>query len=284
MVKIPIVDAHLHIWDVNKFRYPWLDNQSYLNRTFTIDDYQEASKKMNVEKMVFVQCECEPAQYKDEVKWVTEVAQKDKRIEGIVAWAPLEKGEAVRPELEELSKNRLVKGIRRIIEYEEDMEFCLKPDFVRGVQMLKDYDMTFDICISYRHNKNTIKFIEKVGPEVKMILDHIGKPNIKDQILDPWREEIKVMSKFSNVFCKVSSLPSEADWDNWTRDDIRPFGEHVFECFGFDKTVYASDWPPCERAADFYTCANLVDELIEGATEEQRRKVFHDNAIRFYNL
>lgn len=285
MINIPIVDTHLHIWNLEKFRYPWLDDQTYLKRTFLMKDYREASKNMNVEKIVFIQCECEPSQYLDEVKWVTEIAETDdKRIEGIVAWAPLEKGEGVRAELEELKKNKRVKGIRRIIQYEEDLEFCLKPDFIYGVKMLKEYDMTFDICISQIQNRNVIKFIEKVGDGIKMILDHIGKPDIKEHKLDPWREEIKIMSEFPNIYCKVSSLASEADWEKWKLDDIKPFVEHIFECFGFNRTVYGSDWPPCERAADFCQCTGIVEEFIKGCSNIELCKLFHDNAVKFYKI
>jgi L-fuconolactonase len=287
MNKMPIVDTHLHIWDVNRFHYPWLENESYLKRTFTINEYQEATRNANVEKIVFVQCECEPSQHLKEVKWVSEVAvTNEKRIAGIVAWAPLEKGAAVEEELAEYSKNKLVKGIRRIIQYEEDLEFCLRPDFITGVKLLKKYGMTFDICISDKHNKNVIRFIDKVGEDVPMILDHIGKPDIKEHRLDPWREEIKQMSRFPNVYCKVSSLASEADWERWTLEDIRPFGEHIFECFGFERTAFGSDWPPAQRAkgVDYYKCIELVEQCIKGCSEQDKARLFHDNAIKFYRL
>ena len=287
MIDFPIVDTHLHIWDLSRFHYPWLDGESYLKRTFSIQDYQKATEKAKVERMVFVQCECDPARHRDEVDWITEVAKKeDGRIAGIVAWAPLEKGRAVEGELEELSKNNLVKGVRRIIQYEEDLEFCLRPDFIEGVRLLGKYDLTFDICISEKHNRNVLKMIEKVGDGVRMIVDHLGKPDIKERKLDPWRAEIKSMSEFPNVHCKVSSLASEADWENWTLEDILPFGEHAFDCFGFDRTLFGSDWPPAGRAkgADFYKCVDLVEQCMKGATVDDKRKVFHDNAIRFYNL
>ena len=222
MIDISIVDAHLHVCDLKLFRYPWLDEIPKINRTLGLKDYKNACGPIDVEKMVFIQYECEPYQYKGETEWITNLAQKvDNRIQGIVSWAPIENGEAVRPEIEELSKNRLVKGIRRIIQFEEDLDFCLKDEFIKGVRLLKDYNMTFDICISPRNNLNTIKLVEKC-PGVKFILDHIGKPNIKNNELDPWRKEIRELSRMRNVFCKVSSLATEADHQNWSIDDLRP--------------------------------------------------------------
>ena len=284
MIEIPIVDTHLHIWDITNLNYPWLDDVLKLNKTFLIDDYREATEKLNIEKMVFIQCEAEFSQYKQEVEWVTHIAQnEEKRIKGIVSWAPLEKGEAAREDLDYLKQNPLVKGIRRIIQFEPDMEFCLKPDFIKGVKLLAEYGYTFDICIAYMHNKNTLKFIEQI-PEVPMILDHIGKPGIKESMLDPWQDEIKQMASFPNVYCKVSSLATEADHDNWTTDDLRPYVDAVFEAFTFDRAIFAGDWPVSTLAASYETCVNTLEELIKGCSKEEQKKLFHDNAEKFYKI
>ena len=283
MIKFPIIDAHVHVWDIKKLHYPWLDNVPALNRTFLMDDYNKACSGIDLESLVFVQCECDPGQYRQEVEWVTKLAETDKRIKGIVSWAPLEKGEEVRNELEALSKNKLVKGIRRIIQFESDLDFCLQPGFIKGVKMLGEYGFTFDICISYIHNKNTLKFVEQCQ-DIPMILDHIGKPDIKNRQLHPWKEEIKELSQFGNVFCKVSSLATEADHENWTIDDIRPYADHIFECFGFERTIFAGDWPVSTLAADFPVCVNTILELVKGCSEADLKKLFHDNAVKFYKL
>ena len=134
MPNFPIVDTHLHIWDLKRLRYPWLDNVPMLNRDHLIEEYRKICGPVQVAKMVFLQCECEQAQFQDEADWVTEVAAIDQRIRGIVPWAPLEKGDAAHAELAKLASNPLIKGIRRIIQFEADPEFCMKPDFVKGVQ------------------------------------------------------------------------------------------------------------------------------------------------------
>ena len=283
-MKIPIIDTHLHIWDIDNLDYPWLEEVPPLNRTFLIDDYRAATKNFNIEKMVFLQCEAEFSQYRDEVDWVSSIArEQEPRIRGIVAWAPLEKGAACREDLEWLARNPLVKGVRRIIQFEPDMAFCLRPDFVAGVRLLAEYGLTFDICIDHRHYENTIKFIEQV-PDVPMILDHIGKPGIKEGLLDPWRDQVRRMAAFPNVHCKVSSLATEADHENWTVDGLRPYVDHIFECFGFDRTVFGGDWPVSTLAATYDTCVTTLEELVSGASEEELTKLFHDNAERFYNV
>ena len=233
--------------------------------------------------MIFMQCECDPAQYKQEVEWVTGLASQDPRLQGIVSWAPLEKGEGVRPEIEALKANPLVKGIRRIIQFEPDLEFCLQPGFISGVNMLSEYGLTFDICISHIHNQSVIKFLGEC-PGIPMILDHIGKPDIKNHALDPWRAEIREIAKFPNVYCKLSSLATEADHVNWTLDDLRPYVDHLIECFGIDRLIFASDWPVATQAADLRTCVSTMLEILKDFTRDDLQNVFHHNAARFYGV
>jgi len=283
MLDFPIIDTHLHLWDISRLRYPWLNDIPRLNRSFFLDDYREACGGMDVEKMVFVQCECDPSQYTEEVEWVTEQSRKDPRIRGMVSWAPLEKGEGAREEIEALKSNPLVKGIRRIIQFEPDPEFCLKPDFILGVNMLADYGLTFDICISYLHNKSVIRFLEQC-PGVPMILDHIGKPDIRNRRLDPWMDEIRRIAAFPNVTCKFSSLATEADHENWTTDDLRPFVEHIIECFGPDRLIFGSDWPVVMLATDLVRVIPVMLDFLKDFSAEELRKIFHDNAENFYNI
>jgi L-fuconolactonase len=283
MKQIPIVDAHVHLWDTQKIRYPWLKDLPLLNRNFLLNDYYEATKALIIEKMIFMQCECDPSMYMDEVNWVTQLAEVEPKLQGIISFAPLEKGEAVRPELNQLKQNHLVKGIRRIIQFEEDLEFCLHSKFIEGVRLMPEYGFTFDICIDYRHTKNTIKFVEQL-PNVKFMLDHIGKPDIRNNQLDPWREEIRTLASFPNVYCKISSLSTEADHHNWTIEGLKPYVNHIFDIFGFERTVFSGDWPVSLQAASYETCVETVLKLTDGATNEQLNLLFRQNALEFYNI
>jgi L-fuconolactonase len=283
MINFPIVDTHLHLWDPQLLHYPWLANIPLLNKPYLLEDYQKACGPVQVEKMVFLQCECSPAQFMKEAEWVTELARQDLRIQGIVAWAPLEKGEGARADLEKLAANRLIKGIRRIIQFEPDLEFCLRPDFVKGVQMLTDYHFSFDVCIAHVHTANTIRFVRQC-PDVRFILDHIGKPDIKSHLLDPWRAEIRTLSELPNVWCKVSGLVTEADHKSWTKEDLRPYIDRVIECFGFDRVMYGGDWPVAFQAVEYPRWVETLEWAIAGASETELRKLFHDNAAAFYRL
>lgn len=283
MPDFPIVDTHLHIWDLRRLRYPWLAGVPRLNRNHLIEDYRQACGGVPVAKMVFLQCECEPAQFQEEVEWVTEVAKVDPRICGIVAWAPLENGDVAEPALARLAANPLVKGIRRIIQFEPDREFCLRPDFVRGVQLLPRRGLSFDLCINHLQLANTIKLVRQC-PEVRFILDHIGKPDIKGGVLDPWREELRQLAALPNVWCKLSGLVTEADHETWTAAQLRPYIDHVVACFGFDRVMFAGDWPVSTQAADYPRWVATLDDALRGCTAEELRKVYVRNAETFYRV
>ncbi len=282
MIDFPIVDTHVHLWDPDNLRYPWLDGTPLLNRAYLPEDYTRFCGSVDVERIVFLQCDCEFSQFIEEVEWVTSLVRQDPRIQGMVPWAPLEKGEGAREALDVLSRNRLVKGVRRIIQ-SEDVVFCLQPDFVRGVRLLEEYDLCFDICIYHVHLANTIEMVRQC-PNVRFVLDHIGKPDIKHRVTVPWKQEIAHLAGMPNVWCKVSGMVTEADHENWTREDLRPYIDHVVDCFGFDRIMFGGDWPVARLACEYPVWVETLAWALEGCSEDEMRKVFHDNAIAFYRL
>ncbi len=283
MLDFPIVDTHLHVWDPQLLRYSWLDDVPLLNKAYLLEDYDRACGPINVGKMVFLQAEVDFDLFLEEAEWVNSLADQDSRLGGIVPWAPLENGDAVGPVLEKLAAKPRIKGIRRIIQFEPDMEFCLQPSFIEGVQLLPRYDLSFDICIAHFQMANTIKMVAQC-PNVQFILDHIGKPNIKNNLMDPWRAEIKTLSEFPNVWCKISGLVTEADHQHWTREQLKPYIDHVIECFGFDRVMYGDDWPVAYQATEYPRWVETLLWAVEGCAEGELKKLFHDNADAFYRL
>lgn len=284
MPEFPIVDSHLHLWDPDHFRLSWLDSNPLLNQKYDLARYTEATTGTQVEAMVYLQTEVETPYAFLEAAWVVEQAQIDPRIQGIVPWSPLEYGERSRAFLAALvNLSPLVKGIRRIIQFEPDLDFCLQPDFVRGVQILPDYQLSFDICIDYRHLENTIKLVGQC-PDTSFILDHIGKPNIKDRMLDPWRSQLEELAAFPNVYCKVSGLVVEADRQNWQPGDLVPFLFHVLQTFGEDRVVFGGDWPVVLQAAAWSRWVETLDSLTADLSAEAKQKLWNSNAKRFYRL
>lgn len=283
MPEYPIVDAHLHLWDPTRFRMSWLDGNELLDRPYGLAEYRQHTEGLPIEAMVYLQVEVEPAYALLEAEWVVERAREEPRIQAIVAWAPLEDGEPARTFLEALVRiSPLVKGVRRLIQ-SESIDFCIQPGFVRGVQLLADYGLSFDLCIYHPQLANTIRLVEQC-PQVSFILDHIGKPAIKERLLDPWREEITRLAGFPNVLCKVSGMVTEADHQRWTAEDLRPYLDHVRAAFGEDRVVFGGDWPVAYQAAPYRRWVETLAELTADLSPAAKRKLWAENARRFYRL
>ena len=282
MDNFPIVDTHVHLWHPKQLRYPWLKDVPNLNKPFLLQDYSDAHQDLKIESIVFVQCDTHPDDGFKETSWVTSLAIVEPRIKGIVAWAPLEEGEQVAPFVEKLAEESLVKGIRRLIQ-SEDIDFCIQPNFVNGVKTLSKFNLSFDLCIFHPQLSNTISLVEQC-PHVQFILDHIGKPDIKNQLFDPWKQDIKRLASFENVYCKISGLVTEADHNLWTPEDIQPYIDHVIEAFSFDRVIYGSDWPVSTLATDYPRWVQTLTDAVAGCSTDELNKLFHDNAKEFYRL
>lgn len=283
MPDYPIVDSHLHIWDTGRLRYPWLADLPKINPPHGIAELHAAAGPVAVDKAVFVQAEVDPAQAHDEAVWVAEQAAAHGTIAGIVAWAPLEKGDAARADLDRLTQLDLLRGIRRIIQFEADLEFCLEPDFIAGVRALADYGLSFDICIDRRHLANTLRFARQCDT-VPMVLDHIGKPDIAGGEIEPWRSQMKELAAMDHVACKISGVATEADHDAWTREQLRPYIDAAADAFGIGRLMFGGDWPVAKLAIDYPDWVATVDWAFAGASAEEKRRLFRDNAIAFYRL
>jgi L-fuconolactonase len=278
----PIVDTHLHLWDPTLISYPWLDGNALLNRPYLLDAYDKAFAATQVEAMVFVQCEASFDAFRQEADWVARQAAADARIKAMVAWAPLEKGKAVEPDLIGLKAHGILRGTRRIIQFEDDIEFCLRPDFIDGVRLLADHDLSFDICVDYRHMANLLKFVEQV-PDVALILDHIGKPDIRTATIEPWATQMRELAAFPNVICKVSGVATEARPD-WQPADLHPYLDVAFDAFGLGRTMFGGDWPVTLQAVEPARWIALLDTYLAVTDADARRAFWRDNAIGTYRL
>ena len=182
-----------------------------------------------------------------------------------------------------LAENSKVKGVRRLIQSEPDLDFCLRPDFVRGVQSLPRYGLSFDLCVTHLQLANTIALVRQC-PKVRFVLDHIAKPDIKKGLLDPWRAELRELSRLENVWCKMSGLATEADHSGWKPGDLRPFIDHVMDCFGVDRVMFGGDWPVSTLATDYPRWVKTVDDALNGCSADELHRVYVRNAEAFYRI
>lgn len=289
MANFSIVDTHLHLWDLQNLRYPWLDEEPKINKNFLLEDYKEASKNLDIQQMVFMQCDCLPEQSVDEAMWVAGLMQEESRLAGMVARAPLEGGEAIaKAHLDQLhAVNPKIKGIRRLLQGEPSLDFCLQPSFIEGVKVVGNYNLPFDLCLNYRHLPNALEFAKQV-PQVKMVIDHIAKPDIKagtdSEAFQQWKSYMAEFAKLDHVHCKLSSMATEANHENWTIEDLRPYVNHVIEHFGAEKCFFASDMPVSTLASSLEKSVNTLAELISDLSDDEKQAIFSKNGKAFYGI
>ncbi len=279
---LKIVDSHVHFWEPGRLEYAWLREFPSLNRPRLPDHLSARSADWSVEALVFVQADCATEQGLAEVDWVTALAQDDRRIQAVVAFAPLERGEDVHRELADLRRRPLVRGVRRLIQ-SEPLGFSRLPGFVAGVQRLAEFGLSCDLCLRHFQMRDVIELVSQC-PRVDFVLDHIGKPDIKHGRLDPWRTELAELARLPNVMCKLSGLVTEADWQRWTAADLRPFLEHALSVFGPDRVMFGSDWPVASLAATYPRWVETLMAATGSLPIGDREKLFWRNAARFYRL
>lgn len=289
MPDFPIIDTHLHIWDMDRLTYSAFEGHPLFGKTYQIEDYRRDCGELDVEAMVFVECFADftatGGQYIEEIEYVEDSAKRDPRIRGIVPMAPLEWGGAVEPMLDQMATNHPgVKGIRRIMEFDDDPRgLTLSSGFIDGVNLLHKYGWHFEINVNFTQMDIIREFVRHI-PDVPMILDHCGKPGIRQGAIEQYRDDMRELAQHPNMWVKLSDLPPYADPDNWTDDDLRPYIDATIEHFGFDRTIYAGDWPICLQATSLSRWVDTLDRAFAGASEIELRKFYRDNANDFYRL
>jgi L-fuconolactonase len=277
-----IIDTHQHLWDLDLFRYSWLDSIPQLNRSFQMSNYLAATAGLGIVKSVHLEADVDEPYMLDETRQLLALADRpDNPLEGVVACGRPE-SEDFREYLDKIAGHPKLKGIRRVLHTQPD-GVGKGSNFIKNVAALRDYDLSFDLCVLARQLPIAIDVVSKC-PSTAFILDHCGVPRVKEQDLDPWRAHISEIAKAPNVTCKVSGVIAYADPKNWTTTDLQPFVEHVIASFGWDRVLFGSDWPVCTLSASFAQWLDTLKSITKPAGELNQKKLFHDNAIRVYRL
>jgi L-fuconolactonase len=282
MPAFPIVDAHVHLYDPGVIRYGWMRGRPLLDRPQGPAELDRAREAVEVDGIVWIEVGADPGEHLAEAGWIAELAAQEPRVQGIVAHAPLERGAAVEADLERLLELRPVKGIRRLLQGEPDPAFCLRPAFLEGVRRLARHDLSFDICVYHHQLPGALELVRRC-PEVRFVLDHGGKPAIRDHLIDPWRAHITALADLPNVGCKISGLITEAG-PRWTKAQLRPYLEHLLERFGFERAMFGSDWPVAEETHRYADWVEIVEGACAGASPDDITRLFRANALAFYRL
>jgi L-fuconolactonase len=211
-----------------------------------------------------------------------ELAQQNSFIKAVVGWVGL-RASNINERLSHYAQNEKFVGVRHVVQDEPDPNFMLGEDFQKGLSLLKDYGLTYDILIFPSQLDTAIETVRR-HPKQKFVVDHIAKPDIKRCRVDGWKEKIQQLSSFDNVMCKVSGMVTEADWDNWQKEDFTPFIDVIIEAFGTERVMYGSDWPVCLLGGEYAEVKAIVDQYFSTYKEEDKNKIFGLNAAEFYGI
>ncbi len=273
------IDAHHHLWQYNENQYGWIpDEMSVLKSDYLPPELKKALDKAGVDGTVVVQAR----QIAEETSWLLEQADAYPFIRGVVGWVDLQ-SEKVDDQLDYYSRDPRLVGVRHVLHDEADDEFMMRPAFMRGIGKLQDYNLTYDLLLFPRHLSIAERLVRRF-PDQRFVLDHIGKPNIKDREVEPWSGDLARLASHPNVWCKISGMVTEADWKNWKRDDFRFYLDRVVELFGTGRIMTGSDWPVCRAAAEYEEVMAIVEDYFRAFSENEKEKIFGTNCMEFYGI
>jgi len=272
------IDAHQHFWIYNPREYGWIDEtMASIRCDFLPADLKPQFERNDFQGSILIQVR----QTLEETRWLLDLAEDNPFILGVVGWVDL-RSPRLRVDLESFAGRTKLVGIRHIVQSEPD-DFLLQPDFLRGISMLHDFELAYDILIYTKHLRTAAEFVSRF-PKQRFVLDHLAKPPIRSGSLDAWARDLRELALFPNVYAKLSGLVTEADWQSWRPADIRPYLDVAFECFGPNKLMFGSDWPVCTVAAPYERVVSLVEDYLVPFTKEEREAVLGGNAAKFWRL
>jgi len=273
------IDSHQHFWVYDPREYEWIDDSmAALRRDFLPHDLKPELDLAGFQGSVAVQAR----QTTEETRWLLQLAASSPFILGVVGWVDLPSPD-VRSQLREFSQNPKLVGVRHVVQGEPDERFMLRPEFLRGIAALEEFDLAYDILIYSKHLPVAAEFVRQF-PRQRFVLDHLAKPPIKSGSLQPWERGIRELADFPNVLCKLSGLVTEADWQQWKPEHIAPYLDVAFECFGAERLMIGSDWPVCTAAASYARAMGVVEDHIGRQSIQAKDSILGGNAQRFWKL
>ena len=273
------IDSHQHFWHYAPATHGWItDEMEVLKRNYLPADLKKELDANEVAGCVSVQA----AQTEQETQFLLDQAKEHAFIRGVVGWVDLQ-DEAVAARLAHWAEHPQFVGVRHIVQDETDAHFLARPAFRRGVGLLSQFDLTYDLLIREDQLPDALVFADQLL-NVKLVVDHLAKPRIAAHELSPWKENIQALAERPNVHCKLSGLVTEADWKNWQPSDITPYLDVVLEAFGPDRVMVGSDWPVCLLAASYRRVNELMSQYLASLSASEQERVFGQNATSFYQL
>lgn len=274
------IDSHQHFWKLSRGDYYWMTpSVPMLYRDYMPEDLKPILDKHGIDRTVLVQAAPTVA----ETDFLLDLARKQSFVAGVVGWVDMDSGDF--PGLfERFCQDPKFIGIRPMLQDLPEDDWILRPRVIESLRLVAERDFPFDFLTYPRHLPYVLKVLEKV-PQVRGVVDHISKPEIKAQKMEPWKSLMAEVAKNRNVYCKLSGMITEADHQNWTPDHLRPYVESVIGHFGLDRVMFGSDWPVCLLAGTYDRVIGALRTILEPYLDRgAEAAVFGGNAAKFYKI
>jgi predicted TIM-barrel fold metal-dependent hydrolase len=281
---IRIVDTHQHLWDLKKFRLPWVTKDSPLNRSYVPEDYAKAVEGLNVVKAVYMEVDVDVAQQQAEADYLIELCKSGATptVAAVVSGRP--NIDKFKHYVTPFRDSKYIKGIRQVLHGESTPAgYCTTNAFIAGIRLLGELGLSFDLCMRSSELPDATKLIDAC-PDTRFILDHCGNESVQKKDHSQWQKDIAELAKRKNVVGKISGIVASAKPGAWSADDLAPVINHTLSVFGPDRVMFGGDWPVCTLAATYKQWVDALKEIVKERPQAEQEKLFHDNAVRFYGL
>ena len=273
------IDSHQHFWNYHLVKDAWIsDDMKVIQQDFMPADLLPLLQKNNIDGCIAVQAD----QSEVETHFLLELAEDNDFIKGVVGWVDF-RSKNIDERLQYFSQFEKLKGFRHIVQGESEDDFILREDFCKGISHLEKYNFTYDLLILPKHLKYSAEFVKRF-PKQNFVIDHLAKPNFKENDFSEWEKGITELALHKNVYCKVSGMVTEADWKNWKAADFNYCLDVLVANFGIDRLMFGSDWPVSLLAASYEQSSAIVKNYFSKFSKENQDKIWGGNASKFYNL
>jgi L-fuconolactonase len=277
------IDSHHHIWDLSVRDQEWIVGGAMqpLRRNFSISDLEEVSSTSRMDKTILVQTVTDYTETPELLK----IAQSEQLVGAVVGWLKIDAQDAIEHlhRYLDLPGAEYLKGIRDIAQDHPDPNYLAKPETISNVRKLGELGITYDLLTKVPELPAAIKLVSAC-PDVQFVMDHISKPRIAKQEIEPWKTLMSELASFPNVLCKVSGLVTEANWKEWQVKDFKPYVDHVIEIFTPQRLMFGSDWPVANLGGTYSEIVRLAEDLTSGLSPSESESFWHRTASAAYRL
>jgi L-fuconolactonase len=273
------LDAHQHFWHYSPTAYTWInDEMDVLKRDYLPDDLKPLLASIGFDGCIAVQAR----QSLDDTRFLLDLASKHDFIQAVVGWVDLCSSDLLQ-HLKEFACSPKFVGVRHVLQDEPDDYFMLRPEFRKGIALLREFDLAYDLLLHPRHLKPAVQLVAEF-PHQPFVLDHLAKPHIAKAEFSPWQEDLRQLAKLPNVCCKLSGLPTEANWKQWSPSDFTRYLDIAFAAFGWQRLMIGSDWPVCTLAGDYKPVMEIVIDYVKKYSAEAQAAILGGNCAQFYKV